>query len=116
MGSATWRQKSSIITPVHCKRPTSSRLQGHCPSRWTIKIRPRARAVRTRTHYARGEPPGAVTVPPVSGILALQGGFSMNEASFPRIAAGELALAPPVGGVHQGDGSIGGGRAGIRVD
>ena len=26
----------------------------------------------------------------------LQGGFSMNEASFPRIAAGELALAPLV--------------------
>ena len=72
--------------------------------------------MRTRTHYARGEPPGAVTVPPVSGILALQGGFSMNEASFPRIAAGELALAPPVGGVHQGDGSIGAPSEASRSD
>ena len=48
--------------------------------------------------------------------LYLQGGFSMNEATYPRIAADELAPTPPVGGVHQGDGSIGGGRCGIRVD
>ena len=40
----------------------------------------------------------------------------MNEATYPRIAADELAPTSPVGGVNQGDGSIGGERRGICVD
>ena len=43
-----------------------------------------------------------------------RGGFSMNEASFPRIAADELALAPFVENENQEYKAIGGVRAGIR--
>ena len=44
-----------------------------------------------------------------------RGGFSMNEASFPRIAADELALAP-LENEPQEYKAIGGVRTGIRVD